>query len=119
MSLHHLIINQLSAKPQIQFTQAEALLVGSAIRQFQPCRLLVFGVGHDSKMWNQINAGGTTVFLEHNADWIARVREADASLDILPVEYTTRITQWREVLYRPDSLAMDLPQDIRDTIYTK
>jgi hypothetical protein len=66
-------------------------------------------------MWDQINAGGTTVFLEHNADWIAKVREDDPSLDIRPVEYTSRITQWREGLDRPDSLEMVLPSNIRET----
>jgi hypothetical protein len=66
-------------------------------------------------MWDQINVGGTTVFLEDSAEWIARVRAADPSLDIRPVEYTTRITQWRELLEQPDSLAMDLPSNIRET----
>lgn len=117
MLLRHLIINQLRAKPRIQFTESEARLVGTAIRQFQRCRLLVFGAGNDSSMWNQINAGGSTVFLEHNGDWIGKVREADPSLDIRAVEYRTRITQWRELLDQPDSLAMNLPQEIRATTW--
>jgi hypothetical protein len=79
-SLRCLVRSQLRAKPRIQFTEAEARLVGTAIRQFQRCRLLVFGAGNDSSMWNQINAGGTTVFLEHNANWIAGEHPATALL---------------------------------------
>jgi len=115
MSLRHFIRDELRAKPRIQFTEAEALLVGSAVRQFSKCRFLVFGVGHDSTMWSRINSRGTTVFLEHNPDWIGNVRQTDPSLDIRPVEYTTRITQWRKILDQPDSLTMDLPPEIRET----
>ena len=113
MSLRRFIRGKLRAEPRIQFTESEALLVGSAVRQFPRCRFLVFGVGHDSAMWSQINSGGTTVFLEHNKDWIAKVQEADPLLDIRAVEYTTRITQWREILDQSDSLTMELPSDIR------
>lgn len=115
MLISQIIRDEIVAKPQIQFSEAEARLVGSAVRPFPSCRLLIFGVGHDSTMWNRINARGTTVFLEHNADWIGKVRQADPSLDIRAVEYTTRVTQWREVLDRPDSLEMNLPQDIHET----
>lgn len=109
------IRDHLRREPRIQFTEAEARLVATAIAQFSPCRLLVFGAGNDSSMWQQLNEGGTTVFLEHNPEWIDRIRTVDASLDIRAVEYTTRITRWREHLDQPGSLAMHLPQDIRET----
>jgi hypothetical protein len=112
MSLRHFIRDELRAQPRIQFTEDEAILVGSAIRLFPRCRLLVFGAGHDSTMWSRINALGTTVFLEHNPDWIGKVQQADPSLDIRAVEYTTSITQWRELLDQPGSLEMDLPPDV-------
>lgn len=105
----------LSKQRRIQFTEAEALLVASAISQFRPCRFLVFGAGNDSSMWRRLNEGGTTVFLEHNPEWIDKIRKADASLDIRPVEYTTRITRWREFLRTPDPLAPVLPEDICET----
>lgn len=109
------IRHHLHNEPRIQLTEAEARLVAAAIAQFRPCRLLVFGAGNDSSMWQQLNEGGTTVFLEHNPKWIDSIREVDASLDIRRVEYTTRITRWREHLDRPSSLEMDLPQEIRET----
>lgn len=107
------IRNHLRKEPGIQFTEAEARLVATAIVQFRPCRLLVFGAGNDSSMWQQLNEGGTTVFLEHNPEWIVKIRGSDASLDIRPVQYATRITKWRELLDQGDSLQMDLPQDVR------
>jgi len=109
------IRHHLHNEPRIQFTEAEARLVAAAIAKFCHCRLLVFGAGNDSSMWQQLNAGGTTVFLEHNPEWIEKIRSIDAVLDIRPVEYTTRITEWRELLGQRDSLQMDLPQDVRQT----
>ena len=106
------IRNHLRREPGIQFTEAETRLVATAIAQFRPCRLLVFGAGNDSLMWQQLNDGGTTVFLEHNADWINKTRGINPSLDVRSVEYTTRITEWRELLESPNSLLMDLPHDV-------
>jgi uncharacterized protein (TIGR01627 family) len=104
----------LRERPTIQLAEAEALLVSLAVRQYRMCRLLIFGAGHDSAMWNDINAGGRTVFLEHNPNWIRQVTRGDASLDIRQVEYTTRITHWREWLNaaKPDTLK--LPSGVDD-----
>ena len=104
----------LRSRPKIQFAEAEAMLVARAVRQFRECRFLVFGVGNDSAMWHGINSSGATVFLEHNPEWIEKIRQRDGPLDIRRVEYTTRITQWREWLDAPRRARLELPCDIRE-----
>lgn len=67
-----------------------------------------------TRLWHDLNAGGVTVFLEHHEKRRQRVLSRDPDLDVLPVEYSTSILQWRELLDRPDSLSLRLPARVRD-----
>lgn len=84
-----------------------------AVRAAAPCRLLVFGVGKDSRFWLEANEGGTTVFVEHEPEWIRMTRELVPGADVVQVSYDTRRTQWRALMERRDVLFMeDLPNRI-------
>lgn len=112
--LRETIRDGLARSPDILMTEEQCLLIGSTVRLFPACRFLVFGAGHDSRMWRDLNAGGTTVFLEHHEQWRHEILASDPTLDMLPVAYTTSILQWRELLDRSDSLRLDLPERVRD-----
>lgn len=88
----------------------------NAIRTRAPCNLLVFGVGKDSRFWLEANAGGTTVFVEHEPEWIRVTREMVPGVDVVQVSYDTRRTQWKALMERWDRLFMeDLPNRILST----
>ena len=36
--------------------------------------MLVWGVGHDSSLWAELNKGGRTTFLENHAGWASTVQ---------------------------------------------
>lgn len=105
----------LTRSPGILVTEDQCRLVGSAVRLFPKCRLLVFGTGRDSLLWQELNSHGSTVFLEHDEEWRREVLARDPGLDVVPVTYTTSILQWRELLASPAALHLDLPARIRDT----
>jgi len=113
--LERVIRDHLARSPGILMTEDQCLLIGAAVRLVPACRFLVFGVGHDSRLWHDLNAGGTTVFLEHHDQWRREVLDREPGLDVLPVAYTTSILQWRELLERPQDLRLDLPARVRDT----
>ncbi len=105
----------LAGSPGILMTEEQCLLIGATLRLFPACRFLVFGAGHDSRLWHDLNAGGATLFLEHHEQWRQDVLSRDPELDLLPVKYSTSILQWRELLDHPESLHLDLPARVRDS----
>jgi len=52
----------LAGSPGILMTEEQCLLIGATLRLFPACRFLVFGAGHDSRLWHDLNAGGATLF---------------------------------------------------------
>ncbi|MBX9961696.1 MAG: hypothetical protein K2Y35_01485 [Burkholderiales bacterium] len=75
--------------------------------------LLVFGVGNDSTFWRCLNAGGRTVFLEDNEEWMRLVKKRDPGVDARLVTYKTQIEDWRAGLLDTEIPDLDLPSDVR------
>ena len=83
------------------------------IRARAPCRLLIFGVGRDSRFWLEANAGGQTVFVEHEPAWIEDARARLPGVIVHQVTYRTRRPMWKRLLGREDALLMeDLPDEV-------
>lgn len=92
--------------------------IWSAIRARAPTELLIFGVGRDSALWLDANAGGRTIFVEHEREWIAETRRRLPEAQIVEVTYDTRARWWRLYLLRPDRLWMrDLPPAVTETAW--
>ncbi len=99
-----------------QGTLEEYLHLYRTIEGAAPGRVLVFGVGKDSRFWIAANQGGATTFVEHEPEWIRMTREHVPGIEIIQVSYETRRTQWRALLERRDKLFMeDLPDHILAT----
>ncbi len=60
--------------------------------------LCIFGTGYDSNMWAAMNKNGKkTYFLEHEERWRNKAKSSIISADnveILPIEYTSRLNDW-------------------------
>ncbi|CAN6464758.1 unnamed protein product [Victoria cruziana] len=90
--------------PQQSF--AEIQLSYAVLRRRAPCNFLVFGLGHDSVMWANLNPGGTTLFLEEDPEWVASVVKASpTALRSLNIRYRTRLSDADRLLdyYRGDA----------------
>ena len=96
----------------IQFQPNELFPVIRAILAVPDCRLIVFGCGNDSLLWEQVNAGGTTVILEDNPVWIERIRPQLSSATIHLVDYRTHVADWPRMLDSGDELLLPLPEQI-------
>lgn len=72
--------------------------------------VLVFGTGHDSRLWRAANEGGRIVFLENDPEWIT-------SSDVVQVSYKTRLGDADTLLAEYaagifDGLQMTLPDEV-------
>ncbi|CAN6362967.1 unnamed protein product [Urochloa humidicola] len=76
-----------------QQSRGEIALSLAVLRRRAPLRLLVFGLGHDSRLWHALNPGGATVFLEEDPSWYRVVRAQSPFLRAHLVAYRTRLDQ--------------------------
>ncbi|OEL21958.1 putative methyltransferase At1g27930 [Dichanthelium oligosanthes] len=76
-----------------QQSRDEIALSLEVLRRRAPLRLLVFGLGHDSRLWHALNPGGATVFLEEDPAWYRVVRAQSPFLRAHLVAYRTRLDQ--------------------------
>jgi len=87
------------------------MAIAELLADLAPCNFLVFGLGDDSYLWQEINSGGTNVFLEDSQEWIEKFD--GSNLDIRKVEYTTEIKNVNSIAFNEELLSLELPEDIR------
>jgi glucuronoxylan 4-O-methyltransferase len=106
-------ISSLVALDANQCTAEEYSYLANLIAGRRGVNLLVFGAGNDSSLWLLANQKGRTLFLEDSAAWLNQVKRKLLNIEILPVRYYTRRSEWRELLAGdPAALTMDLPEKI-------
>ncbi|PIA51115.1 hypothetical protein AQUCO_01100149v1 [Aquilegia coerulea] len=92
--------------PQQSFSEISVSF--NVLQSLGSCNFLVFGLGHDSRMWSSFNPRGTTLFLEEDPKWIQTVLKDATHLKAHHVSYPTHLSEADELIksYRsePDCL---------------
>jgi uncharacterized protein (TIGR01627 family) len=101
--------------PGMQFHSSEVQAVFQAIVRADNCKLLVFGLGNDSKLWSRLNSGGRTVFIEDDPGWHKTISQRHPELESYLAVYPNNITEWRRLIDKPDQLRLELPKSINET----
>lgn len=80
-------------------------------------RFLVFGAGHDSKMWaSGINIHGQTMFIENIQTWIDEIKQNHPDLDIRFVDYKCNMRDAFRVFFgQPNKLMESFPSFLNKT----
>jgi hypothetical protein len=102
-------------RPSIQLHTNEIFTIYRAIRCHPECRLLVFGTGHDTPLWVELNPRGRTAFLEDNHDWIEHARRACPGVEVHPVTYRTVLSEWPQVQKDLAAAELELPGEVSGT----
>ncbi|KAL2964346.1 hypothetical protein AAZX31_16G001300 [Glycine max] len=76
-----------------QQTVKEISVTARVLEKKSPCNFLVFGLGHDSLMWNALNHGGRTIFLEEDESWIQQMRRRFPMLEAYQVNYESKVNE--------------------------
>lgn len=108
-------IQELVASNPCQLSVQEYTCLAEEIERLAPCNVLVFGLGNDSTLWDQINTQGKTIFLEHNSKWYEKILSKNPHLNCYFVQYHTKLSEWKIFLDKdPMELKMDLPLGVME-----
>ncbi|KAG6652314.1 glucuronoxylan 4-O-methyltransferase 1-like [Carya illinoinensis] len=76
-----------------QQTFKEISVTARILENKSPCNFLVFGLGHDSLMWAELNYGGRTIFIEEDEAWIQQIRRRFPTLESYHMTYDSKANQ--------------------------
>lgn len=79
------------------------------------CNLLIFGLGNDTPFWLKVNMNGRTIFIENSKLWADKVMQACPEANCLMVKYGTKLSEYQELLDKPEKLTLELNDEIRNT----
>ncbi|XP_057782996.1 protein IRX15-LIKE-like [Salvia miltiorrhiza] len=88
-----------SANITSRMSPAEMESVASVLRRCAaPCNLLVFGLTHETLLWNALNHGGRTVFVDEHSFSVTRIEEQHPSIEAYDVRFTTKVRELRDLI---------------------
>jgi len=108
----HLNISAMRKFNNIQLSTEQLKYIAITVKEKPFCKLLIFGLGNDSLFWLKLNKGGVTIFLEDNIEWLKKITKRSKGIIAYPVNYNTRITDWKLLLESPSLLEMTLPDKV-------
>ena len=116
---HEIISKQLKNYPELKYYKEEIQIhpshiieVLKAVHQHKEPKILIWGVGHDSRMWCEAGQG-KTIFIEDSKFWADRTA-TEISCRIAMVQYQTKRKDWKKLLQEPNKLVLELPDDIKN-----
>ncbi|RDX85019.1 putative methyltransferase At1g27930, partial [Mucuna pruriens] len=94
-----------------QQTKGEMRRPFDVLQSLAPCNFLLFGLGHDSLMWDTFNPRGTTLFLEEDPKWTLSALQRFPILRAHTVRYSTRLSDAGSLLssYKNDCPGVGVP----------
>ncbi|XP_073299295.1 protein IRX15-LIKE [Primulina huaijiensis] len=73
--------------------------ISEALRQCsQRCNFLVFGLTHETLLWNALNHNGRTVFIDENRYYAAYIEEKYPEVEAYDVQYSTKLSEMPELI---------------------
>jgi glycosyltransferase involved in cell wall biosynthesis len=97
----------------VQLKPEELFPIIRAILEIPDCRLLIFGCGNDSRLWELVNEGSTTVILEDKQEWIEKIHPRLFEATIHHVDYGPRVGDSSGMLDVDEDLLLPLPDSVR------
>lgn len=105
-----------SKNENVQLSDAQIMWVADMLHMVYSSNrkrpnVLIFGVGHDSPMWQQINCNGRTVFVEDDMEWIKTISGIFPALEIYHIQYQSSVREHDFFLENPQSININTSVD--------
>ncbi|CAI0430297.1 unnamed protein product [Linum tenue] len=101
-------------------SHAELKSVSDVLRKCShPCNLLVFGLTHETLLWNSLNHRGRTVVVEENRYYAAYFEELHPDVDVFDVQYATRAAELGELLASAKELVRQECRPVQNLLFSE
>ncbi|KAL2490787.1 Protein IRX15-LIKE [Abeliophyllum distichum] len=89
--LHYASINDTASG---RMSSAELKSIVSVLRHCgTPCNFLVFGITHETLLWNSLNLNGRTIFVDESSYLVSKLEEKHSGIEAYDVQFTTKVSE--------------------------
>jgi glucuronoxylan 4-O-methyltransferase len=97
---------------EIQLSTEQLKVICATINRKAPCKLLVFGLGNDTRFWSIFNRRGVAMFLEDDKKWFQKTLKRTKGIKAFLIDYNSKRKDWKAFLEDTSLLNMTLPDEV-------